>query len=1001
LEILRRARRRATARLSACLAPALAIALVAAVPAPAFAQLAKEETPDLRLVFIDPTLAFLVPYATRAFENSLRMQREIFDFTPHEKLTVLLFDFADYGVGGVTVIPRTLVQVQVAPLSHLFETLPPAERMSFIMNHELVHAVTMDAAAGRDKVFRKLFAGKVAPAPAQPESLLYFYLTTPRVAAPAWYLEGVATFMDTWMDGGIGRSQGGWDEMVFRSMVRDGARFYDPLGLASEAVKIDFQQRTNAYLYGERFVSWLAYTYSPQKVVQWVNRTPGTRPYYASQFRQVFGRSIESAWADWVAFEKTFQQENLKAIRAYPVTPYTDLSRRAMGSVSRAYFDAESNRIIAAFSYPGIPAHVGAISLADGSRQHFTDIKGPRQIHVASLAWDPATRTIFYTTDNNKLRDLMQLDPRSGRTRLLQKDLRVGELAFDRRTRALYGVRHLNGLTSIVRIPPPYTEWTRLVTLPYGEVVYDLDVSPDGSLIAATFGDPTGKQSVRVVKVASLEKEDATPIAEFDFGGAVVPDNFVFSPDGRYLYGSSFLTGTSNLFRYEIATKTIEAVSNAETGFVRPIPLGNDELIAFRYTGEGFVPARLTATPIADINPITFFGQKTIEKHPILRSWAAGSPAAMPYETVAKVRAKYRLAGGLQLESLFPIVQGYKNTQAIGARVQFSDPVGFNRLFVSAAYSPWGHVADVERPHLRVDYQRYDWHASAAWNDADFFDLFGPTKMSRKGYAFTLGRLSTLVFDEPRVVQLNVEGAVQGNLDQLPEYQNVPVKVDRLLSLRADLTSRDVHSSIGNVDDERGTLWSAVARFDYVNRQTFLKLHGTYDVSLGMPGAFSSVWLRSAAGLSPQRASEPFANFFFGGFGNNYVDHRDEKQYRLYSSFPGAEIDEFGGRNFVRSTLEWNLPPLRFSRAGSPGAYMSWMRPAIFVSGLATNLDRFDTRRLSTAAASAGGQVDFSLTVLSQFDLMFSAGGAVAVARDGRTRPEAMVSLRLLKSPGR
>jgi hypothetical protein len=32
---------------------------------------------------------------------------------------------------------------------------------------------------------------------------------------------------------------------------------------------------------------------------------------------------------------------------------------------------------------------------------------------------------------------------------------------------------------------------------------------------------------------------------------------------------------------------------------------------------------------------------------------------------------------------------------------------------------------------------------------------------------------------------------------------------------------------------------------------------------------------------------------------------------------------------------------------------------------------------------------------------MFSTGGAVAVTRDGRVRPEALVSLRLLKSPGR
>ena len=56
--------------------------------------------------------------------------------------------------------------------------------------------------------------------------ILYNYLTTPRVNVPRWYLEGSAVFMETWMAGGLGRAQGGYDEMVFRAMVRDDAHFY-------------------------------------------------------------------------------------------------------------------------------------------------------------------------------------------------------------------------------------------------------------------------------------------------------------------------------------------------------------------------------------------------------------------------------------------------------------------------------------------------------------------------------------------------------------------------------------------------------------------------------------------------------------------------------------------------------------------------------------------------------------------------------------------------------
>ena len=143
-------------------------------------------------------------------------------------------------------------------------------------------------------------------------------------------------FVDTWMAGGIGRAQGGYDEMVFRAMVKDHAPFYDPLGLASEGTKIDFQTEVNSYLYGTRFITWLGYRYTPAQIIQWLGRKPGSKAYYASQFQLVFGTPLEKAWAEWVQFEHTFQQANLDAIRKYPGHAVHAISRRARSARSRA-----------------------------------------------------------------------------------------------------------------------------------------------------------------------------------------------------------------------------------------------------------------------------------------------------------------------------------------------------------------------------------------------------------------------------------------------------------------------------------------------------------------------------------------------------------------------------------------------------------------------------------------------------------------------------------------
>ncbi|HUL71897.1 MAG TPA: hypothetical protein VLT86_02290 [Vicinamibacterales bacterium] len=976
------------------LIPAALFVALCCAATPAFAQLQKTEVGDLRLVYVSPAETYLVPHASRTFMNSVTFLEKLFDYKPAEKVTVLLTDFSDSGNAGASSVPHDTLRIQIAPLSFTFETIVAGERMSTIMSHELTHIVAMDQAAGRDRFFRGFFGGKVLPIDLQPETVLYFYLTTPRVAAPRWFHEGGAVFIDTWANGGFGRAQGGYDEMVFRAMVKDHARFYDPLGLASEGTKIDFQVEVNSYLYGTRFMTWLAYQYSPAQVVQWLGRKPGSKAYYASQFEHVFGTSAEQAWADWVAFEQTFQQANLDAIRKYPVTPYKDLSPRALGSVSRAYYDPASRTIYAAMNYPGVVAHVGTISADSGETKHLTDIKGPLIYQVTSLAMDPAGPTLYYTTDNLAYRDLVALDPKTGKRHVLMKDERIGDLVFSRADRHLWGIRQLNGLSTLVDIAPPYTDWKRIVTFPYGTLVYDLDVSPDGTLLSASFGDVGGKQNVRVLSVEKLRASgDATPIADFDFGTSV-PDSFVFSGDGRFLYGSSYYTGASNIFRYEIATKKVECVSNAETGFFRPIPLGGDDLIVFRYTGQGWVPARITATPIQDVNPITFLGERTMDKHPELKTWALGPEADVPLDSMPKTEGKYRLGGNLERESFYPIVQGYKDTAAVGMRFNYSDPLQFNRADFSGSYSPGGDIEDKERVHLRGEYQRYDWDALASYNDADFYDLFGPTKVSRKGYSVSLGHTNTLVFDEPRRVTLEVKGRVAGNLDQLPQYQNVPVKVDQLVSLGAKLTNSYLRSSLGHVDDEKGRLWTTAVEGDYVNSTAIMRAYLTYDIGTLLPIPHSSIWLRSATGFSPNDRAEPFANFYFGGFGNNYVDHGEVKRYREYYSFPGAELNEIGGRNFARTMLEWNLPPIRFKRAGTPGAYLSWLRPAIFASGLVTNMDSAPDR---VKAASFGGQLDLRFTVLSALDMTLSVGGAVRTQPGVPSRNEFMASLSVLK----
>jgi hypothetical protein len=977
-----------------CLAllAALAVALPARAEELSPLGLAQVVTADARIIYFDPTLTYLAPYAVATFTNSMAWQRRVLGWQPWERTTVLLKDFSDYGNAGASPLPRNMLRLDIAPVSYAFETYSASERMYSIMNHELTHVSTMDYWSAEDSAWRHFFGGKVMPEAPNPETLVYSYLTTPRFTVPRWYAEGSAVFMETWMGGGIGRAQGGFDEMVFRAKVRDGGAFYDPLGLESRGTRVDFQGGANAYLYGTRFFTWLALAHGPGKVVAWLKRDAGSKRHYADQFEHVFGMPLEKAWQDWVTFEGAFQRENLEQVRKFPITPHRDLVAAAVGSASRAFYDETKGEIYAAFSYPGVVAHVGALSTKDGAVRRLADLKGTLLYKVTSLAYDPATRTAFFVNDNTALRDLYSLNVDTGEEKLLLEDARIGEIAFNPADRSLLGVRHQFGLATLVRIPYPYTEWNQVHTFDYGVVPYDLDISADGKLLAASVSVVNGDQFLRVWTLDKVLAGNLQPLNEFRFGQSV-PESFVFTPDGRYLYGSSYYTGVSNIFRYEVATGEVEAVSNAEAGFFRPMPLADGRLVIFHYTEAGFVPATIEPRVLKDVSAIQFLGAAVAAKHPVVKTWQVPPPSTVDPATVIVSQGPYVPLANVAFQSAYPVLQGYKEYGGVGYHFRFDDPLSLVAIGVTAAYTPSQSLSKDDRAHFEATYRYLGWHADLSWNRSDFYDLFGPTIRSRRGLAVKGGYDQMLIYDEPRKLELKTEAAFYNRLDALPDSQNVVATSPRLATLEAGLYYTNARRSRGAVDDEKGITADLVGAVSFADGKTFPQLRGKLDFGFALPFAHGSLWLRNAAGVSGGDRESPYANFYFGGFGNNYVDSRNEKRYREHYAFPGFDIDELGGRSFSRNMAELNLPPVVFESVGTPVFHLAWLRPAVFASVLWTDPASSERRSRNQ---SVGLQFDLRFSVLHWYEMTLSAGYAAGYRGGTRAGDEWMVSLKIM-----
>jgi len=953
-------------------------------------DLSRIETEDLRLLYFAPAETYLTPYVGRSFENALAFHENMFGWTPWDQTTVLLKDFSDYGNAAARASPNNALLFDIAPLSLSYETFSPGERFFTLTNHEVTHVATMDVWNDRDAFWRRLFGGKPMALQEHPESILYNYLATPRVNVPRWYLEGSAVFMETWMAGGLGRAQGAYDEMVFRSMVRDDAHFYSPVGLESEGIFVDFQVGVNDYLYGTRFFSYLALTYSPERVIEWLRRDAGSEAYYASQFQHVFGKPLNEAWRDWIAWEHTFQQANLASVQSFPATEATPLSPRALGSISRTFVDPSSGNLIGGFRYPGVIAHLGVLTPETGEIDRLTDIKGAMLYRVTSLAYDPQSNTAWYTTDNYAYRDIIQVDIATGRRHTVLRDARIGDIVFDPQDGSLWGLRHLNGYVTLVRVPPPYDRWTQVYTFPFGRTAFDLDVSPDGALLSASVGEVNGDQSVQVFRVADLQGETPEPMVRFSLGTST-PEGFVFSPDGRYLFGSAYYTGVSNIYRFEIATGAIEAVSNASTGFFRPIPQADGSLIVFEYTGEGFRPARIQPTPLQDVGAIRFLGAEIAEHHPVVTTWGVGSPSRVPLDDMITERGRYVPRDEMRLGAAYPVLEGYRGHTSLGYTVLIEDPLQFNRFHATASYTPDSPFEDQDW-HLNLEYETLRWSFRYWHNDADFYDLFGPTERSRAGDAAIVGYHRSLIYDVPRQLDLSIEAAYYTGLDTLPSAQAVQTQFDTLGSLNAELTYTNVTRSLGAVDHEKGWRWNVALAADRANGETFPSAHAGIDFGVPLPLNNSSVWLYTAAGTVGGERDSALSSFYIGAFGNNYVDDREVKRYREFDSFPGFDINEIEARTFVRSVAELNLPPVRFEDVGIPSLFLSSMRPAFFAGALEADPANGDRRSFQTV----GVQTDWNLTIAHRLPMVLSLGYAEGF-EDGEHRGgEVLISLKIM-----
>ncbi|MEE9571802.1 MAG: hypothetical protein V3W20_01995, partial [Candidatus Neomarinimicrobiota bacterium] len=526
----------------------------------------------------------------------------------------------------------------------------------------------------------------------------------------------------------------------------------------------------------------------------------------------------------------------------------------------------------------------------------------------------------------------------------------------------------------------------------YGTDIHSIDISPDGKFLSAGVAAINGEQTLRIASIDSLLQGKTEFQFLFDFQNSI-PANFVFSQDSRSLFGSSYYNGVSNIYRYDLDEMDMDLVSNCETGFFRPLPISSDSLIVFQYTDQGFLPTIIPNDTIEVINAISLLGSNVINKHPELEDLKVPPPGLIDLDTLVTYKGTYSGHDQFKLISAYPIIEGYKDYAALGWHLNFSDPIGLNNFDIAASFTPHKALSKSENWHVGFKYSHLGWSLTYNYNKTSFYDLFGPTRTSRKGSSVNVGYKQFIILDKPKTLEGQLNIAWFGDLEKLPDYQNVDATFDEFLMFSGRLESKYQVASLGAVNYEKGYRWGIYSNSYYVNDELYSQITTEFDFGIPLPINHSSIWFRNTLGYSIGDRNQPFANFYFGGFGNNWIDHLKEKRYREWYSFPGIELNSLGGHNFGKSLFEWELPPIRFRQLGKQAFYITWARPALFSSYISTNVNSNDNSR---SLINFGGQIDFRIILLSHLKLTLSIGYSQAFEQEMDTLDEFMISLKVL-----
>ncbi len=523
------------------------------------------ETPHFRIHY--PT--GLEPIARRIAQVSEMAHERLIGplgYAPSSRTEVLVTDTSDNANGSATALPYNAVRLFVTSPDDLSPLNDYDDWYLSLVTHEYTHILHVDNIRGPASVLNAIIGKTYSPNQAQPR----------------WIIEGLATLVESDQTSG-GRLRSTVFDMYMRAdVLEDNIAGLDDMS----GNPMRWPQGSIWYLYGSRFLSWIAETYG-FNILNGLSQDYGghTLPWAINRsIRRQTGRTYEDLYEGFKDRLKRQYKEQMRVVserglrEGQPITfhgsfahypRFVPKAARKGNAEEILYYKDDLDHREGLYRIP--------LTLAPGEKERSEELWArTRGISTASFTESGS----LYFTSNTVFKNFYDRDDifflpngvsasrgfESERKRLTEGQ-RTHYLDIRPDGKQIVFTVNARG-TSFLEIADIDKEGRiqnkrDLIPSQRFEQAFTPRFSPDGKYVAYSQWKSGGYRDVFVVELATGKVQAITNDRALDMQP-------VFSHDQKTLYFVSDRTGISNVYAFDLATSELKQVTNVKTGAFAP-----------------------------------------------------------------------------------------------------------------------------------------------------------------------------------------------------------------------------------------------------------------------------------------------------------------------------------------------------------------------------------------------------------------------------------------------